>query len=182
MKVIEAPNKPSNLAYNNMTKLFLAGGITDCPDWQSEVIEELSKYNDLGDLMIFNPRRKDFDITDKDASRKQIEWEFEYLNDMDIFTMYFAKSETSVQPICMYELGRHLARMCERYRSTWPDRILIGIEDGYLRSNDVEIQSELALGNTICYNHITPVMYAQLIHHLYLKLHSEQVLKQIKRG
>lgn len=170
MKVFEAVNEPSmEEYYGDNLKLFLAGGITNCEDWQSKVLDELSKLQ-LDNLLVFNPRRKDFDVTDKNASRKQIEWEFKYLNDMDIFTMYFAKSENSVQPICMYELGRHLERMQHRFPKDWQNRIIIGIEDGYTRTQDVIIQSSLALDGCFFYEHITPDMYAQLIQDRYYKL------------
>ena len=112
MRVIEAPN--DIILNDNEITCFLAGGITDCEDWQSKVIEYLEETIRLDDLVLLNPRRKTFDVTDKSASRKQIEWEFNALNNMDIFTMYFADS-TSVQPICMYELGRHLERMQHRF-------------------------------------------------------------------
>ena len=170
MKVFEAVNEPSmEEYYGDNLKLFLAGGITNCEDWQSKVLDELSKLQ-LDNLLVFNPRRKDFDVTDKNASRRQIEWEFKYLNDMDIFTMYFAKSENSVQPICMYELGRHLERMQHRFPKDWQNRIIIGIEDGYTRTQDVIIQSSLALEGYYFREHITPDIYAQLIRDRYYNL------------
>lgn len=142
MRVIEAPNKVI-LDENDIT-CFLAGGICNCPNWQKEVIEELAEYN-LPNLIILNPRRTNFDIK-KDNPTEQIKWEFEQLNNMDIFSMYFAKSEKSVQPICMYELGRHLALMPYRFIKDWQDRIVLGVEEGYSRENDVRIQTSLAVG------------------------------------
>lgn len=147
MKIYEAINEPDiNILYDpDSIKVFLAGGITKCEDWQSLTIEGLTKFN-LPNLLVFNPRRSNFDVTDPFASQKQIEWEFKYLNNMDIFTMYFANSE-SVQPICMYELGRHIERMMHRFPSDWKNRIIIGIEKGYSRTQDVIIQTKLAFGN-----------------------------------
>lgn len=171
MKVFEALNEPTANEFYNLKniKLFLAGGITNCDDWQSKVIDELNAFS-LDDLMIFNPRRKYFDSSDKNASQKQIEWEFKYLNSMDIFTMYFANSENSVQPICLYELGRHLERMIHRFPGDWKDRIIIGIEDGYSRTQDVIIQSRLALRCNVVQERITPEVYAQMIYKSYYKL------------
>lgn len=40
--------------------------------------------------------------------------------------MYFCESE-SVQPICMYELGRNLIRMQQRFPDFY-NRIIIGVE------------------------------------------------------
>ena len=95
MKVFEAVNEPSIEEYYDKKniKLFLAGGITNCSDWQSKVIEELGYYS-LDNLLVFNPRRKNFNITDSHASRKQIEWEFKYLNEI-----LLPSSSSSKRPI-----------------------------------------------------------------------------------
>ena len=55
--IIESPNEVYSLENNENKKLFLAGGITDCPDWQSVVID---KVKDIPNLTIYNPRRKEF--------------------------------------------------------------------------------------------------------------------------
>lgn len=133
-QVITAPNveKP---VYKTV---FLAGGITNCKDWQSEVIKEL----EFEDITIFNPRRAHFDITDKTAADIQIAWEFERLEQMDIFSMYFCDGESD-QPICMYELGRNIVRMQNRFPSDWQNRIIVSVEEGYKRKKDVITQLQL---------------------------------------
>lgn len=127
--------------------VFLAGGITNCPDWQSDIIKRLDKYN-LDRLVIFNPRRENFPIGVKSESFRQVEWEFKYLEKCDIFSMYFC-SGTSDQPICMYELGRYIARMQSKYPVSWKDRVIVSVEKGYKREDDVYIQSFLACGSSI---------------------------------
>lgn len=134
MKVVEAPN---GWEYNNEILLFLAGGIVDCPDWQSEVIEKLSecdKEHPLN-LIVFNPRRKNFPIHDKSAAKEQIAWEFNCLEASSIFSMWFCNAESD-QPICMYELGRYIDNDTKLQ--------VIGVEPGYKREQDVYIQTELA--------------------------------------
>ena len=123
--------------------LFLAGGITNCPDWQSAIIKRLEEYYNLENLVVFNPRRENFPIGDRNESYKQIEWEFKYLEKVDIFSMYFCSGESD-QPICMYELGRNIVRMQTKYPVSWKDRIIITVENGYKRKVDVYIQSALA--------------------------------------
>ena len=129
--------------------VFLAGGITNCWEWQKELIKEL-KRNDEGyeNLVVFNPRRDDFPIGDPNASREQIGWEFKWLERMDIFSMYFCNDESD-QPICMYELGRNIVRMQMRFPTDWQKRILVACEDGYKRENDVHIQTGLAVGHEL---------------------------------
>ena len=138
---------------------FLAGGITDCPNWQKEVIEELSKYEDTDTLVVFNPRRENFPIHDPNASAEQIAWEFEYLNKSDIFSMYFDGGE-SLQPICLYELGRHLTRNSVK---------VISVQDGYKRANDVIIQTKLATGIDV-FQHSNPKEHAKEIYKAYKAL------------
>ena len=130
-------------------RVFLAGGISNCDNWQEKVIEELKEWEtakNLENVVIDNPRRKHFDI-EQDSSEEQIKWEFNKLEKCDIFSIYFCNSE-SVQPICMYELGRNILRMQEKFPDDWQVRIVISIEDGYSREQDVLIQSRLALKGT----------------------------------
>ena len=133
-QIITAPSieKPKYIS------LFLAGGITNCKEWQKVVIKELEFEN----VSIFNPRQEHFDIADNNASYKQILWEYERLEQMDIFSMYFC-NDNSDQPICMYELGRNIVRMQNRFPSDWQKRIVISVEDGYKRKQDVIIQTGL---------------------------------------
>ena len=140
MKLITAI-EPLNI---NGFSVFLAGGITNCPNWQKEVIEGLSNTN----LTVLNPRRDLFPIHDPNASEEQIKWEFEALEKCDIFSMYFADADSD-QPICMYELGRNIARMQMRFPNSWIRRIIITADPEYRRFEDVLIQTKLATDNKI---------------------------------
>ncbi len=53
MKYIESPDYYSK---TDKMAIFLAGGITDCTDWQLEMVNLLK---DL-DIILLNPRRKNF--------------------------------------------------------------------------------------------------------------------------
>ena len=149
MKVITAPDQSMGLTRYDV-RCFLAGGITGCWDWQEAVINELSRYP-ADDLVILNPRRKNFPIGDPNAAYEQISWEFSWLECCDIFSMYFVAS-SSDQPICMYELGRNILNMQTTFTSSYLDRIVITCETGYRRQQDVEIQSRLALNEDILTN------------------------------
>jgi len=119
--------------------VFLAGGITDCPDWQQDLRRLLAG----GPGTMLNPRRANFPIHDPNAAKEQITWEFLALNQADVFSMWFSDGP-SVQPICMYELGRHLARWETKQITSL--KVCIGVEPGYSREQDVRIQSAL-VGN-----------------------------------
>jgi len=109
--------------------LFLAGGITGCPDWQQRMVKLL---NDT-DYVLLNPRRADFPIHDPDAANEQIIWEYDCLRKADVIQFWFAKE--TIQPIVLYELGAWAA-------SNKP--IFVGIHPEYSRRQDVEIQIKLA--------------------------------------
>jgi hypothetical protein len=135
-KIVEAPNKYSAEEESfwlgrNLISLFLAGGITDCPDWQQDLIE---KIKDLPDLVVYNPRRKYFPMDDPNESRIQIEWEYEYLRDSDIIIFWFSRG--SLNPIVLYELGR--------WGNSSDKKIIIGLDPQYERKQDVIIQTELS--------------------------------------
>lgn len=151
MKVIEVKSPQKFTNHKNNIWLFLGGGIQKCPDWQSEVIKNLSLYsNDLKkDLIIFNPRQESFDINDKNAGEKQIKWEFNYLNQMDIFSMFFYGSTESDQPICFYELGRYIEVIKNKFPLDWEKRIIIFTTIDFKRTLDVVIQTELATNKKI---------------------------------
>lgn len=146
MRVITAP-EPLDIK-NDEIAVFLAGGITDCPDWQKEVIKLLSTHIDCTKLVVLNPRRENFPIDDPNAVEEQITWEFNALEQMDIFSMYFCSGNRD-QPICMYELGRNICRMQMRFPADWEKRIIITQEQGYRRFADVRIQTILATGGLI---------------------------------
>ena len=154
-QIITAPS----IELPKFKSVFLAGGITNCKEWQKEVIENL-EYEDVS---LFNPRQEHFDVSDKNASYKQILWEFERLEKIDIFSMYYC-NDNSDQPICMYELGRNIVRMQNRFPSDWEKRIVISVEDGYRRKGDVLIQTELATQNKIFVEtNGTPELHSQYI-------------------
>jgi len=130
IKVFEAITKESG----NGFKIFLAGGITNCPDWQTDIIAKLRGSNIIIDLDIYNPRRKNFPIHDPNASLEQIKWEFEKLKNADMIIFWFSRG--SLNPIVLYELG-----MWGNSRNT---PIIIGTDNEYERKRDVIIQTNLA--------------------------------------
>lgn len=174
MKVITAPQRYS--LQEKECSVFLAGGITGCPNWQQTVIKSLEKslrgspYEQ--NIVVFNPRRKNFPINKPSASYEQIKWEYDQLSKMDIFSIYFCNSDSD-QPICMYELGRYICQMQTRFPKDWENRIIISIESGYKRTQDVLIQTYLACGdkvrveeaaqpdnNSLIFNHVQRIVTA----------------------
>jgi hypothetical protein len=111
--------------------IFIAGGISNCPDWQSYMIKLLQTGQ--VNLDIFNPRRDEFDFSSEKESEFQIEWEYEHLN-ICTYIMYWFPKE-SICPIVLYELGRYIMDGSKH--------IFIGVEPGYPRAYDVYKQIKL---------------------------------------
>lgn len=149
IKVVTAPEL-YDLKENEIS-VFLAGGISNCPDWQKEVIERLSNDDKLHGItvVIFNPRRDVFDFSDKEASLKQVSWEFNYLSKCDVFSMFFCDAP-SVQPICFYELGRNIMSLQWRF-DRWIDHFVLTVERGFSRIRDVDMQVFWALTDSDSY-------------------------------
>jgi hypothetical protein len=111
--------------------LFMAGGITGVPDWQSELLTILERMQCK--LSLVNPRRSHFDVKNKAQALEQIRWEYLMLRRCDGVMFWFA-AET-VQPIVLFELGAHLMVAGKP--------LFIGIHPDYPRRVDVEVQTSL---------------------------------------
>jgi hypothetical protein len=128
-QVIEAPSREFE---PREFRLFLAGGITNCPDWQQDFISRMASNPNLS---IFNPRRKEFPIHDPEAAEEQIKWEYDHLKDANMIVVWFSRG--SLNPIVLYELGRWV-----NSRPELPS--FVGIDPEYERAQDVIIQTRLA--------------------------------------
>lgn len=128
MRYIEAP-EDWQPGMSTDPSVFLAGGITGCPDWQAQFVTFLADHG----VTLLNPRRANFPIGDPDAARGQIEWEHRHLRRADAIVFWFCAA--TIQPIALYELGAW---------SMTHKPLAIGVEPGYEREQDVRIQTELA--------------------------------------
>lgn len=127
--VLQAPDTEYS---PRLHQLFLAGGITNCPDWQQEMIDGLQGYPDLN---IFNPKRDNYPMDDPAAAEEQIRWEYGFFEESTVLSFWFSCG--SLNPIALYELGR--------WANSMPDTpTFIGIDPGYERTFDVIMQTKLA--------------------------------------
>lgn len=140
IQVITAPER--NFLANHPF-VFMAGGITGCPEWQDEMIESFRKMRSPEkesifnyDMTLLNPRRKNFPMDDPTAAERQIKWEHDMLRLADAILFWFPKE--TICPIVLYELGAW---------SMTDKPILVGVHPEYQRRQDVEIQTKLARPN-----------------------------------
>lgn len=136
MTYIESPEEFTDDLKSGVRSIFLAGGITNCGDWQEEMRGLLADT----DLVLLNPRRKNFPIGDPGTAEAQISWEYRHLGMADEILFWF--SCETLCPIGLFELGRW------SYYPAWlpivcRKRIYVGVHPDYARRRDVEIQLEL---------------------------------------
>ena len=124
MRYIECPG----IYDGNEPSLFIAGGISNCADWQSEFIKKLDGL----DITVLNPRRKNFDVNDPRMEEEQIKWEFDHLLKADACSFWFTKE--TLCPITLYELGK---------QTVLNKTLFVGVHPNYKRKKDVEIQTKL---------------------------------------
>ncbi len=125
-RYVEAPEEYAG----DRPSIFLAGGITGCPDWQADAARMLAGVP----VAVLNPRRPHFDISDPTATEKQIRWEYTHLHRAAVVLFWFPAGP-SPQPIALYELGAMAAT---------DRRIAVGADPDYVRRADVRIQLELS--------------------------------------
>ena len=126
MRYIECPS-PEPIDPNEKS-LFLAGGITNCPNWQLEVVNMLEET----DWTIINPRRANFDLSNMQLLEPQIEWEHQRLLQARAILFWFPAQ--TLCPITLYELGAW---------SMTNKPLFVGTHREYQRKYDVEIQTRL---------------------------------------
>ena len=119
---------PESVTRQEEASLFLAGGISNCPNWQGEAIERLRPFP----LTLFNPRRDTFSVGDTRAAEEQIQWEFTALRVASAILFWFPKE--SICPIALYELG---------FWAGQRKPIVVGVPPEYPRKQDIEVQLRL---------------------------------------
>lgn len=116
---VEAPQRYDGAG----PSVFLAGGITGCPDWQAIAAARLAPHAD-----VLNPRRRTYVATD-DEYERQVAWEYRHLRRADLILFWFAAE--AIQAIALYELGAF---------GPGEKPIVVGADPAYPRRTDVILQ------------------------------------------
>jgi hypothetical protein len=143
MIYIEAPNEFEEI--EGKKSIFLAGGITNCPDWQSYAVKTLEICENL---VVLNPRRENFPIEDPNASFEQISWEHNAIKKADAVLFWFAQG--SLNPIVLFEYGKELGR------NNKP--LFVGYHPSYPRKQDVEIQTVIERPDQKIFKDLGPML------------------------
>ncbi len=110
--------------------IFLGGGISECPDWQTEIIDLLKDTN----LTLLNPRRPSGLEKNGEDATKQILWEYNALRTVPTIVFWFP--EETLCPITLFELGVFTQK---------PEvKLVVGTHPNYKRRFDVIAQLKLS--------------------------------------
>ena len=127
----KAPEKvPLKQILSPAKTIFLAGSIElgTASEWQTQVVEELSKQEK--DAIIFNPRRDNWDNNiSEEGFAEQVNWELDHIEQADIKAFYFDPNTKS--PVTMLELGLMLAR--------YHNQCVVCSPPGFWRRGNLEI-------------------------------------------
>eukprot|EP01087_Luapelamoeba_hula_P011947 TRINITY_DN3320_c0_g1_i1.p1 TRINITY_DN3320_c0_g1~~TRINITY_DN3320_c0_g1_i1.p1 ORF type:complete len:225 (+),score=43.06 TRINITY_DN3320_c0_g1_i1:89-763(+) len=140
---VEAPNPLSPMqahttdgtAQQSVKSLFLAGGISNCPDWQ--VVASRKLLAECKNLVVANPRRTNLTFDQIDPLQ-QIKWEHDALRDVSARMFWFPSA--TLCPITLYELGAWTILSKQNGQP-----LFIGCDPQYARKQDVEVQTRLVL-------------------------------------
>jgi hypothetical protein len=133
--IITPPNQLRNNT-QNLKSVFLAGSIEmgNAEDWQKKFVE--TAMDILDDLIIYNPRRPDWDSTWEQKSEnphffQQVTWEIQALEKSDIIFMYFVPGTQS--PISLLELGMYLTS----------NKLIVCCPEGFWRKGNVDVMCNM---------------------------------------
>lgn len=176
-EIVQAPAETKSKGI----RLFIAGGIRNCPPWQDILIDRLQKDERIKEelsietdpfqksngvlpkteqeikILIFNPRCKEIP-----EEVSQIMWEYNKLEFADIISFWF--SEGSVNPITLLEYGLHLKSKKD---------LVIGCHENYERKVNVITQTSLvssAIKKELKVNENFEDFYNQLVETLINKI------------
>jgi hypothetical protein len=137
---------PQEADFEERRSIFLAGGITNCPDWQAEAIQSLHEWKPnvfLEEWWLANPRRPDFPMGDPTQGMLQIRWEHRYLHKAGAILFWFPQE--TLCPITLYELGSWARTQKKLFVGCHPKyaRLLDVVEQVRLARPDVQVLTDL---------------------------------------
>ncbi len=149
MKTLNYVEAPNDYTITDEVSIFIAGGISNCEEWQSNVLKDLERNRDIQkkNIVLFNPRRANFDINDIKQTEIQIEWEHKQLKRADIILFWFCKE--TLCPITLFEYGKYLVSN---------KRIFVGCHKLYQKRYDIICQTFLERKDVVVHDYLCDVI------------------------
>lgn len=142
MEHIKSPDRTTYTKNNHY--VFIGGGITGCPNWQKEMVE---RFKDVENIVLFNPRRDDFDVRDPSVNDQQLQWEHDHIFASDAVLFWFPFEGRCI--ITMYELG-----MC----AALGKKMFVATHPGYERRYDVVTQMKMIRPEIVVHDNFQDVV------------------------
>lgn len=144
MFIVTAPQViPAHLEHNPL--IFLAGGISNCEDWQSKALEMLSsEESPMPTFGVLNPRRPNFNECEV---IKQIQWEWLHFQKACAAIFWFPKE--TLCPITLFEYGKWLMTS---------NPVFVGTDPDYERRLDIVEQTRLENKEVVVFDQIESVI------------------------
>jgi len=117
-------------------RIFLAGGISNCPVWQDEIINLI----DTDKHDVINPRRKNNFESYGDIAAEQIAWEHDAFTVINACVFWFPHE--TLCPVTLLEIGKQLSYIGQ-YNVIRP--LIVGWHPEYKRAFDLEQQISLEI-------------------------------------
>lgn len=163
IKIVQSPDNENS---NDGVKLFIAGGISNCVNWQNELCYRLVNDKRLKtdiNIIVFNPRCKSIP-----EEEPQIKWEYEKLKKSNVISFWF--SDGSTNPITLFEYGSHF-----KSKKT----IVVGCHPKYIKINNVIIQTKLVKPK-LKVNENFEDFYNDLIDNLIIEISKYKIKNKLK--
>lgn len=145
----------------NNIDLFIAGGISNCPDWQTDAVALLMPIIASQSLVVANPRRSEGIPFNSPEAAYQIRWEHDALTRTSTILFWFPKE--SICPIALFELGAALERPNQQ--------VFVGAEPEYERRFDIVNQFAL-VDSGIAVHSTLPELISDITRHFDSKARS----------
>lgn len=129
--IVKAPESLPSDIESRLPSVFLAGSIDmgAAVNWQEQIERALDPHN----VIIFNPRRDDWDSTweqsiDNPQFFEQVSWELSRLEEASLIVFYFDPNGKA--PITLLELGLFCHDMAD---------VVVCCPEGYWRKGNVDV-------------------------------------------
>lgn len=172
--------------------IYLGGGMSNHREWRKTVVDALTEHTEKAvcTWLIFNPQMIGYDPSNEELVARHSVWEFNRLETCEIFTMYFP-ADGSFHALSLYQLGRYIERMKQRFPDSWQNRIVISVDRGYPKPKLISYQTFLATDgkvkagvNEVPFGHALKILGkiylldAEGIPKLFRRLNAKKALKE----
>ena len=114
--------------------LFLGGGIQDCYNWQTDVIDAFRNTN----IVLLNPRQNEYDTTDQTLKLRQVSWEIKHFNLAGAIMFWFPQN-----CLCRTTNAEYGKWVLSGLAFNRGKKVFVGVHPNYIGAVDIRLQTQL---------------------------------------